>query len=78
MGVDSANELVQARILSYFGRYFRIGQSLSMEDQVEILLSLVQNLDMFAWSPYKVLGVDPNFIMHRLNVDPLTPPKVEA
>ena len=25
--------------------------------------------------PYKVPGVDPTFIMHRLNVDPLIPPK---
>jgi len=46
-----------------------------MEDRVEILLSLVQNLDVFAWSPYKVPGVDPAFIMHRLNVDPMVPPK---
>ena len=38
---------------------------------MEILLSLVQNLDMFAWSLYEVPGVDPTFIIHRLNVDPL-------
>ena len=38
---------------------------------MEILLLLVQNLDMFAWSPYEVPGVDPAFITHRLNVDPL-------
>ena len=30
---------------------------------------------MFAWSPYEVPGVDPAFIMHKLNVDPLVPPK---
>ena len=42
--------------------------------RVEILLSLVQNLDVLTWSPYEVLGVDPTFIMHQLNVDPLTPP----
>lgn len=41
---------------------------------MEILLSLVQNLDVFTWSPDEVLRVDPAFIMHRLNVDPLTPP----
>ena len=32
---------------------------------------------MFAWSPYKVPGVDPEFIMHKLNVDPLFPPKIQ-
>ena len=30
---------------------------------------------MFAWSPYEVPGVDPEFIAHKLNVDPLYPPK---
>ena len=45
------------------------------EDKVEILLFLVQNADVFAWSPYEVPGVDPQFIVHRFNVDPMFPPK---
>ena len=48
---------------------------MSVEDRVEILLSLVQNMDVFTWSPYKVPGVDPTFIMHKSNVDSLVPPK---
>ena len=36
---------------------------------------LVQNVDVFAWSSYEVPGVDLEFIVHRLNVDPLFPPK---
>lgn len=32
-------------------------------------------MDVFAWSPYEVPGVDLNFIMHKLNVDPLVPSK---
>ena len=32
----------------YSDRYFRVGKSISVEDRVEILLSLVQNLDVFA------------------------------
>lgn len=32
-------------------------------------------MDIFAWSPYEVSGVDLEFIVHRLNVDPLYPPK---
>ena len=27
-------------------------------------------MDVFAWSLYEVPGVDPEFIVHRLNVDP--------
>lgn len=73
--VDSDEELVQVRIMSYSDKYFRIGKSLPIEDQVEILLSLVQNLDLFAWNTFEVLGVDQAFIMHKLNTDPLVLPK---
>ena len=40
------------------------------KDRVEMLLLLV-----FTWSPYEVPGVDPKFIVHKLKVDPLFPPK---
>lgn len=40
-----------------------------------MLLSLVQNFDIFAWSPFKVPGVDPTFITHKLNVGSLFPSK---
>lgn len=42
---------------------------------MEILLTLVQNLDVFSWSPYDVSGVNSSFIMHKLNVDPKAMPK---
>ena len=32
-------------------------------------------MDVFAWSLYEVPGVDPEFIVHRLNVDPSFSPK---
>ena len=56
-------------------RSFQIGTSMKHEDQVNLLLLLVQNLDVFAWSPYKVPGVDLEFITHKLNMDTLFPPK---
>ena len=40
-----------------------------------MLLFLIQNVDVFAWSPYEVPKVDPEFIVHRLNVDPSFPPR---
>ena len=40
-----------------------------------MLLFLIQNVDVFAWSPYEVLGMDPEFIVHKLNMDPSFPPK---
>ena len=46
-------------------------------DKIKMLLFLIQNVDVFAWSPYEVLGVDPEFIVHKLNVDPSFPPKIQ-
>ena len=31
-------------------------------------------MNVFAWSPYEVPKVNPKFIVHRLNVDTLSPP----
>ena len=59
------------QILPYTDRYFRIRKSLQVEERVEVLLSLIQNLNVFAWNSYKVLGVDRTFITNWLNVDPL-------
>ena len=42
---------------------------------METLLLLIQNVDVFAWSPYEMPWVDPEFIVHKLNVDPSFPPK---
>ena len=75
MGASCAKNLVRVRILPDDDRSFLIGASMADKERVEMLLFLVQNVDVFAWSPYKVLGVDPEFIVHKLNVDPLYPPK---
>ena len=45
------------------------------EDKVGALLFLIQNVDVFAWTSNEVPRVDPEFIVHRLNVDPSFPPK---
>ena len=44
-------------------------------ERVEMLLFLLQNVVVFAWNPYEVPGVDPKFIVHKLNADPSFPPK---
>ena len=75
MGASCAKNLVRVRILPNDDRSFLIGASMADKERVELLLFLVQNVDVFAWSPYKVLGVDPEFIVHKLNVDPLYLPK---
>ena len=40
-----------------------------------MLLFLIQNVDVFAWSPFEVPGVDLEFIVYKLNMDPSFPPK---
>ena len=44
-------------------------------DKIKMLLFLIKNVDVFAWSPCEVPGVDLEFIVHKLNVDPSFPPK---
>ena len=44
-------------------------------DKIKMLLFLIQNVDVFVWSLYEVLGVDLEFIVHKLNVDPSFPLK---
>ena len=75
MGADGAEDLIKVRILSDDDKSFQIGASMKIEDRMGMLLFVVQNVDVFAWSPYEVLGVDPEFVVHKLNVDPLFPPK---
>uniref|UniRef100_A0A2N9HX21 Uncharacterized protein n=1 Tax=Fagus sylvatica TaxID=28930 RepID=A0A2N9HX21_FAGSY len=55
-------------------KYFKIGQGLNSDDRTELVNFLTSNIDVFAWDPYEVLGVDPDYIQHRLNVDPHSKP----
>ncbi len=55
-------------------KYFKIGCGLDATERSELINFLVGNLDIFAWDPYEVPGVDPNFIQHQLNVDPQSKP----
>ena len=50
-------------------KFFQVG---SQEELVEFFK---QNIDVFAWNTYEALGVDPDFICHHLNVNPLITPK---
>ena len=67
--------MVKVRILPDDDRSCLIGASVKDKERVEMLLFLMRNVDVFAWSLYEVPGVDPEFIVHKLNVDPLYPPK---
>ena len=74
-GATDAEGLEKVKILPDANRYFQVGSSMNEGDKIKMLLFLIQNVDMFAWSPYEVPRVDLEFIIHKLNVDPSFPPK---
>ena len=75
MEASHAKDLIKVKILRNVDWYFEVRAGVGDQDRVETLLFLIQNVDVFAWRPYEVPEVDPEFIVHKLNVDPSFPPK---
>ena len=47
----------------------RIGTGLSAEEKVQFVRVLIENIDVFAWTPTDMPGIDPEVIVHCLKVD---------
>ena len=45
------------------------------QEKEKLIEFLRRNVDVFTWSAYEALGVDPSLIFHHLNVNPLVTPK---
>ena len=56
-------------------KFFQIGSQLPHQEREKLIKFLKQNIDVFAWNAYEALKVDPEFICHHLNVNPLIAPK---
>ena len=56
-------------------RFFQDGARLPPQEREELVELLRGNMDVFAWDAYEALGLNPEFICHRLNVDPSVTPK---
>ena len=56
-------------------KFFQVGSQLPQQEREELVEFLKRNIDIFAWNAYEALGVDPDFIRHQLNVNPLITPK---
>ena len=52
-------------------KFFQLGSQLPHQEREELLEFLKQNIDVFAWNAYEAPRVDPEFICHHLNVNPL-------
>ena len=56
-------------------KFFQLVSQLPQQEKEELVKFLKRNIDVFAWNAYKAPGVDPDFICHHLNVNPLITPK---
>ena len=56
-------------------KFFQVGVQLPPREKEELIDFLRKNIDIFAWSAYETLGVDPDFICHHLNINSFIFPK---
>ena len=68
-------DLVKITIEDDPEKFFQVGSQLPHQEREELVKFLKQNIDVFTWNTYEAPGVDPDFICHHLNVNPLTTPK---
>ena len=68
-------DLVKVTIGDDPKKFFQIRSQLPQQEKEELIEFLKQNIDVFAWNTYEASGVDPEFICHHLNVNPLIAPR---
>ena len=68
-------DLVKVTIRDDPEKFFQIGSQLPQREKEELIEFLKQNIGVFTWNTYETLRVDPEFICHHLNVNPLVASK---
>lgn len=68
-------ELEKIMVNSDSDKSFQVGAQLPPREKEELIVFLMRNINVFAWSAYEALGLDPNFIYHHLNVSPSISPR---
>ncbi|XP_058189250.1 uncharacterized protein LOC131306838 [Rhododendron vialii] len=58
-------------------RYFLINETLAEQEEQGMVWFLKQHINVFAWTPKEMPGVDPGVVCHHLNVDPLHKPVLQ-
>ena len=51
-------------------RFFRTDANLEEREITDLIQFLKANIEVFAWTPYEILGIDPNFTKHELKIMP--------
>ena len=59
-------------------RFFQVRAPLPLQEKEKLVELLRRNVDIFAWDAYEAPGLNPEFICHRLNVDPSATPKKQS
>jgi len=71
---ESAGEAQEREI---GGKKFKLGMSFSQEMQNQIAEVIARHLIAFAWSASDMPGIDPDFLCHRLMMDPKVKPVLQ-
>ncbi|KAK4397343.1 hypothetical protein Sango_1570900 [Sesamum angolense] len=56
------------------GKITRISSLMDDTVRKEVIQCLQHNIDIFAWTPQHLEGIDPNVITHHLNINPKAKP----
>jgi len=56
------------------GKTFKLGKSLNQAEQDQVAGVIARHLNAFAWSASDMPGIDPDFLCHRLTMDPKARP----
>jgi len=59
------------------GKKFKLSTSLCKELEDKIVDVISKNMNVFAWSSTNMLGIDPDFLCHRLTMDEKVKPVVQ-
>ena len=56
-------------------KFFQVGVQLPPHEKQALIEFLRKNVDVFSWDACEAPGIDPDFICHHLNVNPIIAPK---
>ena len=72
--MEPTEDLKEVMIGSQPHQSAKIGTSLTPSEEKDLIQLLKGNLDLFAWAPLDMPGIDPNVACHHLVVNPTVKP----
>ena len=64
------DNLISVPIDEDLNKVVQVSSNLCEEDHLHLISFLWANVDIFAWLSSDISGVDPEVLVHRLNMDP--------